>query len=91
MRITELRATIKAVDPRARVSGTEGVWTIRAWNLDAVQRLLPSLGLKLTRPVEIEGSRAKWFSVLHVVEEPAAKSAKRLDVEIAEALAKEKR
>lgn len=97
MTTAELRKAVKAIDIRARVSKVdESHWTIRAWDSAAVEKLLPSLGLKHDpQRTDIEGSRWHWVTLLHVFEEPEARTPKKsraqLDAEITEALSREGR
>lgn len=77
MKTAELREAIKAVDPQARVSKArddwaDGHWTIRTYESDVVQRMLPFLGLTLAPnwDIDFEGKAdGSWMTILHVFDE----------------------
>lgn len=79
MTTADLREAVKAVDAQARVSKVDdGHWTIRTQDSAAVERLFPSLGLRLDpRLTDVEGSRWDWITVLHVFEGRASHATKR--------------
>ena len=68
MKLSTLRAAIKAVNPEARVSRPDEDWfVIRTPNgLAKILAALPGLGLREAAPREIEGGRHDWIHVIHV-------------------------
>jgi hypothetical protein len=93
----ELRRAVKKVDPEARISKVDdGHWTIRSWDKDAIERVVPLLGLAID-PLftDHEGSEHEWIYVLHVFEKAVStrqtkKRPAQLDTEIAEVLTRAK-